>query len=292
MSKKYFYLGTSKENCTYLLNWTGGVYGLRNKTLGIVLHDGGSGMGATAAQVASGTVQAMKNNADYPNYHNVVDHTGACYAVIMQDYATYSLGDKNPNDNFIPNDNYISIEIAPSLTGGDFKSQADKDKYKKAWLNGCKLVADYCVYYGLNENNVHQHKEFSATECPYTMKKYFGSYEKALSETKKQVKANIAIIKNGGTTVKATHEHFTSDKGYKQWFTYREENATETNFTIYATKDPEEAKQRGCKVLDNHSPYKYVMIAKSDRHYFDAKTNERTGTIAKGQIIMCNPGKA
>lgn len=207
MSIKYNYLGTSKEKMDFFqYHWNGGIYGLLNTVSGIVLHDSASGMNATAKSVAQYTVNNMKSNSSASNYHNVIDQDGNCYAICGEKYATYSLGDKDTTDTFHPNDHFISIEIAPSLTGGDFASKSDKEKYHKAWLNGCKLVADYCVKYDLNETQVHQHREYGSTSCPYTMEKYFGSYDKALRETRKQVKKEIEALK--GKTMKKEYYYF------------------------------------------------------------------------------------
>ncbi len=184
---KYFYLG-KKENEKYLrMDWFG-AYGKMDKVKGVVLHDSASGMNATAESVARATTHAMSIDDDSANYHNVIDDKGQCYSVIREDVRAYHTASKEGNYN------YIGIEIAPSLTGGNFKG-AEREKYHKAWKEACKLVADYCVKYKLTEKNVRQHNEFSSTACPYSMKMYFGSYEKALKETRKEVARNIKIIK-------------------------------------------------------------------------------------------------
>lgn len=204
MSVKYNFLGTDKEKMDFFqYHWDGGIYGLLNSIIGIVLHDSASGMNATAKSVAQYTVNNMKVNSSASNYHNVIDQEGNCYAICGEKYATYSLGDKDMTDTFYPNDHFISIEIAPSLTGGDFASKSDKEKYYKAWQNACKLVADYCVKYDLTEKQVHQHQEYGSTSCPYTMENYFGSYENALAETRKQVKKEIEALK--GKKMKETY---------------------------------------------------------------------------------------
>lgn len=275
MSKKYFFLGTSKENTKLLTNFNGGIYGKRNKTLGVVAHDGGSGMPATAYQVALGTINAMKNDSNYPNYHNVVDDE-ECYAVVNQENATYSLGDSNPNDSFYPNDLYISIEIAPSLRSGEnFKNQAEKDKYKKAWQNACKLVADYCVFYNLSHNDVHQHREFSATGCPYTMMKYFGSYEKALSETKKEVKKNIETIKNGGVQMKKKiNVHTFKNKYGVHYINYSE---------FEVGKRTEIILQHQKSLIDVNKDRTYLLTAhKPIKTYSDKALTKQDGTLQKG----------
>lgn len=204
---KYNYLGTSKEKMDlFQEDWKGGIYGALTDLTGVVLHDAGAGMNATAYSVAKMTVDRMKTNSSASNYHNIIDNNGNCYAVCNEYYATYSLGDKNTNDTYYPNDHFISIEIAPSLTGGTFANQSEKDKYFKAWENACKLVADYCVKYNLSHNDVHQHREYGSTSCPYTMEKYFGSYDKALSETRAQVKKEIEALKGGSVSTLKSRE--------------------------------------------------------------------------------------
>lgn len=184
MANKYFYLNTSREKMNYFQKDWNSVYGTIPKVKGVVLHDSASGMNATAESVAKYTIKNM-NNA---NYHNVVDSKGNCYAIVDMKKCAYHLGSEYGNKNF------IGIEIAESLTGGSLSS-TDKTKYLKAWHEGCKLVADYLVYYNLDTDVIFQHNEFSSTACPYTMKLAFGSYAKALAETKKQVKIYMGQIK-------------------------------------------------------------------------------------------------
>lgn len=198
MSNKYYYLNTEKEN---LSNFNAGwqsYYGKTNVIKGVVLHDSAGSMNATAKSVSEYTLNSMKSNPDAPNYHDTVDDKGECYAVIPMTQRAYHTGNVDGNKY------YIGIEIAPSLASGDFKNQDEKDKYYKAWKNACKLVADYLCYYNLTSNDVHQHNEFTSTACPYTMTKYFGSKEKALSETKKQVAEFMKIVKGESTETDET----------------------------------------------------------------------------------------
>lgn len=176
-----------KENTKYFRsNWSGydQTNGLRGKIKGIVLHDAAAGMGATAESVAKHTYNSMEN----ANYHFSVDDKGNVYSVVGEDQKAYHCGD---GPNGFGNGNCLGVEIAPSLTGGNFNNQAEKDKYLKAWDNACQLIADLCKKYKLSANCVKQHRQFSSTACPYSMKQAFGSYEKALSETIKKVDGYI-----------------------------------------------------------------------------------------------------
>lgn len=214
MANKYFYLNTSKEKTNYLQNWVG-VYSSGNPRHGVVLHDSASGMGASAKSVAQYTIGHM----DSANYHNVIDGKGNCYAVVRQDVGAYHTANADGNTY------YIGVEIAETLTGGNFKNSDEKKKYKKSWVEACKLVADYLVYYKMDEVKIRQHNEFSATSCPYTMEKYFGSYEKALAETKKEVKKNIEIIKNGGKEVNEDYYYLKRLAEYKPRYASDHEKA-------------------------------------------------------------------
>lgn len=201
MSKKYFYLGKNEKE-DYLQNSWSGIYGNLTNIKYIVLHDYAGGINLTAKQGAKATINRMATNSDSANYHHVVDANSA-YSVIREDRCAYHTGSEDGNKYA------IGIEIAPSLTSGKFANSADKQKYFNAWKNACKLVADYCVKYNLSTSAIRQHNEFSATSCPYTMKQYFGSYDKALSETKKEVDKNIKIIK-GESVQKAKKTYYTS----------------------------------------------------------------------------------
>lgn len=184
MANKYFYLNTERENCTYLQNDWVSYYGALKPT-GVVLHDSASE--GNAEHVAKYTVSTLDN----ANYHNVVDADGNCFAVIPMTTCAYHTGTQ------VGNKNYLGIEIAHSLTGGDFNEYITRERYHKAWLNGCKMVADYLVYFNISIIKFHQ--DFKATSCPYTMVKYFGSRDKAMDATVKQVNQYIKTIKGEET---------------------------------------------------------------------------------------------
>lgn len=234
-----------KVNKTYYqLGWTGGIFGSLNSVDGIVIHDASAGINATAQSVAQYTTNRMKADPDSANYHYVLDAT-SCYQLIGEQYATYSLGDKDRSDNYYPNDRFISVEIAPSLTGGTL-TESDKDKYYKAWLNTCKFVAEICVRKKLSSSKIYQHNKYGSTSCPYTMAKYFGSYEKALAATRKQVQVEMDKLKGGSMKYKSH---------YKKLATYNFANRPNGQTTLY------------------------IVELTSLRNKYDAKTGKKVGVI-------------
>lgn len=173
------------------------------KPTGMTIHDYAGGMGVTAQSGAKAISDRMKANEDNANVQWVVDDKGSIYSIVSENSRAYHAGDGATGTG---NGTTLSVEITPSLTGGSFANQTDIDRHYNAWLNACKLAADCAVKYGFNENNIHQHREFYNTACPYSIMKNpkigNGSYTTALSKTRAQVKTYIAQIK--GTTSTTT----------------------------------------------------------------------------------------
>lgn len=161
-------------------------YGNGNSTLkpeGIVIHDT-AGM-SSALQEA----QRLQSEAQYNNgiAHYYVDENEG-YQLIADNIKAYHAGDGSTGYG---NGKTLSIEVCRSLSSGDFKNSSDKERYLKALDNAYKVASDLCKQYNINPNNIHQHREFSSTACPYTQKVVFGSYEKALSNAKTKVNSYL-----------------------------------------------------------------------------------------------------
>lgn len=187
---KYNYLGTSKEDTTYFKeNWKSAQS--RHKIDEVFLHDFAGGETLTALAAAKLIYNRMNSDANSANVQWTVSDNKVC-AIVPESQSAYATGVAEHNQRS------LNIEIAPSFTRGTetkWSSDKNKEAYYKAWLTACKLIADICLKYGLDETNVKQHRQVKSTACPYTMSVYFGSYEKALSETRAQVKKEIAKLK-------------------------------------------------------------------------------------------------
>lgn len=204
MSVKYNYLGTNEKTNYFKSSWKSAQ--ARHAITKIVGHDFAGGETLTAKAGAKLISDRMDSNGDSANVHWIVD-ANEVYAVIPESQSAYATGVASYNQST------LNIEIAPSFTKGTetkFSSEANKENYRKAWQTMCKLMADICVKYDLDENDIMQHNQIKSTACPYTMKVYFGSYAKALSETKEQVKKEIEILK--GATVKKETYYFKFEK--------------------------------------------------------------------------------
>lgn len=158
----------------------------------IIIHD-------TAGQ--SSAYQEAKRLQSSSQYNNGIAHyyidESNCYQLIYDTVKAYHAGDGEFGKG---NGQSLSIEVCRSLPGGNFTSSSQKETYKKALERAYMLAADLCNQYGINPNNILQHRECSSTACPYTQKVLYGSYEKAKSEAKRKV----SYYKNGGNTMK-TH---------------------------------------------------------------------------------------
>jgi len=150
----------------------------------IALHD--TGTTGAAKGTASWTVGQMASNPNSANYHFVIDEK-ELYSVVLETSKAYHCGDGQTKKG---NGESLGIEIARSLPGGNFANDNAKEIYYKAWLRACELASDLCKKYNIapNENTIIQHNECKGTACPYAMKMYFGSYEKAKTETIKMIK--------------------------------------------------------------------------------------------------------
>lgn len=187
---KYNFLGTSKEDTTFFKkDWKSAQS--REDIKEIFIHDFAGGETLTAWEAAKIIYNRMASNNNSANVHWTVSKDQVC-AIIPEKQSAYATGVMEHNQKS------LNIEIAPSFTQGNetkWSNSKNKEDYYKAWETACKLTADICIKYDLTEKDVRQHREVRSTACPYTMKVYFGSYEKALSETRKQVKKEINALK-------------------------------------------------------------------------------------------------
>lgn len=159
----------------------------------IVIHDTA---GSSAALQEATRLQSSSQ------YNNGVAHfytdDKECYQLIECNIKAYHAGDGPTGKG---NGQSISIEVCKSLASGGFTSETQKATYQKALDNAYKLAADLCKKYNISSNNILQHKDLSATACPYTQKVLFGSYEKALSNAKSKIGGYMATEKKYCTVI-------------------------------------------------------------------------------------------
>lgn len=213
----------------------------------IVVHD--------AASKASALEQAnrLQTKDQYDNgvAHLYIDEN-ECYQLIECNVKAYHAGD---GVNGKGNGQSLSIEVCRSLPSGGFTSETEKATYKKALDNAYRLVADLCKKYSISSNNILQHKDLSATACPYTQKVLFGSYEKALSNAKSKI----------GGYMSAQQKYY---------------------FKVNAASNYEDMKNYNVPKLRNSGSY--ILICENDTSFF-SKPNLASGTnslIKKGDLII------
>jgi N-acetylmuramoyl-L-alanine amidase len=148
----------------------------------IVIHDT-AGMSS-----ALGEAERLNNLYKDPNCESGIAHyycdEANTYQLVEDKVKAYHSGDGPDGKG---NGQSLSIEVCRSLPSGDFQGESDRSRYLKALDNAYQLSAYLCKKYGISPNNILQHKDLQATACPYTQKVVFGSYEKALSNAKKEV---------------------------------------------------------------------------------------------------------
>lgn len=172
----------------------------------IIIHD-------TAGQSSSlNEAKRLQSQSEYSKgiAHYYVDDNEA-YQLVYDDVKAWHAGDGVYAKG---NGESIGIEVCKSLPSGGFTSENQKEIYKKALDNAYKLASDLCKAYKINPNNILQHRECSATACPYTQKVLYGSYDTAKKEAIHKV--NKYYKSKANTTSASDFKYqITSDRVYK-----------------------------------------------------------------------------
>lgn len=244
----------------------------------IFIHDTASSQ--SALEEANRLQSASAYNNGIAHYY--VDENGV-YQLVYNNVKAYHAGD---GVNGKGNGHGVSIEVCRSLPSGNFKSDSDKARYKKALDNAYKLAADLCEEWNIapSSSTICQHREVCATACPYTQKVYYGSYETAKSESIKAINAHLK-----GSTIPKWHTHVFNNKYGKHYVpitidginraTWKEvnlkkqqtdflkANSQDKMYLVKFTKDTNCYKDRDCTTKDGQFKAGEEVISQHDRTF-------------------------